>query len=64
VPEDLSVLGIDNSPSFVALFPETTTLEYPVNSVAARVVKALEGKEKGGARGRFKVVERQTVRRV
>jgi LacI family transcriptional regulator len=64
VPEDLSVLGIDNSPSFVALFPETTTLEYPVNSVAARVVKTLEGKEKGGARGRFKVVERQTVRRV
>jgi DNA-binding LacI/PurR family transcriptional regulator len=63
VPGEVSVLGIDNSPSFVALCPEITTLEYPVAAVAKCVAGLIAGKGRGGrgSVGRFRIVERETV---
>jgi DNA-binding LacI/PurR family transcriptional regulator len=41
VPEDVSVLGVDNSPTFTSLAGGITTLQYPYESVAARTAQLL-----------------------
>ncbi|MEL7219602.1 MAG: substrate-binding domain-containing protein, partial [Pseudomonadota bacterium] len=35
VPEDLSVVGFDNSPSAISVWPELTTMDQPVSAMAA-----------------------------
>ncbi|MBD3241930.1 MAG: LacI family DNA-binding transcriptional regulator [Chitinivibrionales bacterium] len=64
VPADISVMGIDNTPAFVALCPDITTLTYPTEAVAAAAASVLRGKRLRGRRGRFTVAARATVRSV
>ena len=62
VPEDLSVLGVDNSPTLIAINPHLTTLAYPVEAVGRALLEILDGKP-GKLRGDgFRVMERETVR--
>ncbi len=64
IPDDLSVLGIDNTPTFVRLYPDITTLAYPTASVASAATHAIgTGRRTRGPIGRFDVVERATVGR-
>jgi LacI family transcriptional regulator len=62
VPSEVSILGVDNSPTFVALCPEITTLAYPAESVCARVSELiLEGTARTEI-ARFVPVQRRTVK--
>lgn len=66
VPEDISVLGVDNSPTFADLCPDISTLQYPMTAVAERCLAIIQGgfAQSGFAArpvGRFEIVERQTV---
>ena len=36
VPHDVSVLGVDNSPTFRSIYPDLTTMEYPLSAMAER----------------------------
>ncbi|HEX2951723.1 MAG TPA: LacI family DNA-binding transcriptional regulator [Armatimonadota bacterium] len=38
VPNEISVLGVDNSPTFTALYPDITTMQYPYQSAAAHAI--------------------------
>lgn len=61
VPEDVSILGVDNSPSLMDYHPDLTTLEYPRRDIASQVA-ALMGKwGKPGKIKDCKVIERGTV---
>lgn len=64
VPEDISVLGVDNSPTLMAINPHLTTLAYPVEAVGRAVLEVLDGKPGKWTDGAFCVVERKTVRKV
>ncbi|MBN1864989.1 MAG: LacI family DNA-binding transcriptional regulator [Victivallales bacterium] len=44
VPGDISVMGVDNSPTFKAFYPGITSVEYPLGWLAAEVANALKGK--------------------
>ncbi len=44
VPGDVSVLGVDNSPTFQTLFPGMSTLAYPFAWTAESVCRVLAGK--------------------
>ncbi len=63
VPGDISVLGVDNSPSFNAFCSNMSTLEYPY----AQIAKAVADSVSSGRRIRkqsfkpFKIIERETV---
>ena len=61
VPDDISVLGVDNSPTFAALCPDISTLQYPMTAVAERCLAIIQGGFAAGPVGRFEIVERQTV---
>jgi len=64
VPEDISVLGVDNSPTFKALCPDITTMQYPVTDIA-EYCRDLILNGKGQRRiGRLTIIERQTVRKI
>lgn len=64
VPDDLSILGIDNTPTFVHLCPDITTLAYPAAAVASAAMRVIaQGKSARTPVGRFDVVERATVDR-
>jgi len=43
VPEDVSVLGVDNSPTFKALYPGIATLHYPMEETAGQAVSWISG---------------------
>jgi len=49
VPEDLSVVGFDNGPSAISVWPELTTMDQPVGPMAAAayelVLRAINGDE-------------------
>ena len=76
VPDDISVLGVDNSPTFADLCPDISTLQYPMTAVAERCQAIIQGgfAKNGfatdtagfaaGPVGRFKIVERRTVRAI
>jgi len=65
VPDDVSVLGVDNSPTFTDLCDEITTLAYPMGGVAKACVRILHGRPPRAADiGGFELVERRTVRPV
>lgn len=62
VPRDVSVLGVDNSPTFTGLCGVITTLSYPMAAVAQACAGILRGgKVQAGSIGRFTLVERETV---
>lgn len=61
VPDDISVLGVDNAQSFVNLYPDITTLQYPFESVARRVTGYIAHHILSPLDNVF-VVERSTVR--
>ena len=62
VPEDVSVLGVDNSPTLVALHPELTTMAYPMGAVGEAIVDILDGGTGRAAGMAYRMVERATVR--
>jgi LacI family transcriptional regulator len=43
IPEDMAVIGFDNDPMGIAIEPELTTVEQPVNLMAKRVLQLLFG---------------------
>jgi DNA-binding LacI/PurR family transcriptional regulator len=61
IPYDVSVLGVDNSPTFVALYPNLTTMEFPIDQVAANVCAKIQNPAATIAFDRFKIIERATV---
>ncbi len=61
VPEDVSILGVDNSPTFVSLCPDLTTMDYPREAVAACVTDAVKSGSRPAAVPSLRVVERTTV---
>jgi LacI family transcriptional regulator len=62
VPEDISVLGVDNSPTLDAINSRLTTLAYPMASAVRAVMKILAGKSTSLKRESYKLIERATVR--
>ena len=64
VPEDVSVLGVDNSPTLAAINPSLTTLAYPMEAIGAAVLDVLDGKPAQLTGTTMQVVERATVRSV
>jgi len=61
VPEDISVLGVDNSPTLAALQPGLTTLAYPLARIVDAIMHTLEEKPSRLNLGRYLLVERSTV---
>jgi len=61
VPDDISVLGVDNSPTFVALCPGITTLAYPTTEMAAAIRKQLITRQPASSVPVCEVMERATV---
>jgi LacI family transcriptional regulator len=64
VPEDVSVLGVDDSPTFTELFPGLTTLRYPLEQVAEVAAAYVVLGEEPGEIAPLQVVERSSVRRI
>lgn len=64
VPADVSVLGVDNSPTLVAINPHLTTLAYPMESMARAALDILDGKQGVLTGEPFSVMERETVRSI
>lgn len=61
VPGDVSVLGVDNSPTFVELCPGITTLAYPAAEIACAVRELLAEGPVSSPIPSCAVVERATV---
>lgn len=62
VPDDVSVIGVDNSSTFTALYQEITTVEYPLKWLACEVSKAVQGNKRTAQPfTNLKIVERQSV---
>ena len=62
IPEDLSVLGVDDSPGFVGLYDDITTMHYPFVDIAAHAAARLDGDAEIPDIGDCHWVERTTVR--
>ncbi|WP_268877416.1 substrate-binding domain-containing protein [Alteribacter lacisalsi] len=60
VPEDLSVLGYDNTLAAEMALPPLTTVEQPLRSMGEAAFASLTGERKSVTAG-HKIVERQTV---
>ncbi len=60
IPEDLSLLGVDNSPSFVALCNDISTMQYPFKWVASQTAKLTQGKKANAPCPEFKIIQRTT----
>lgn len=70
VPDDLSVVGFDDQPIAVSLWPALTTVHQPIADMAGRAVELLASPPKlTGEKARpdhifpFKIIERQSVSR-
>jgi DNA-binding LacI/PurR family transcriptional regulator len=64
VPGDISVLGVDNSPTFTALCPDITTMAYPYDAIAKVVANQVAYGEGEISVPACLVVERETVRSI
>jgi LacI family transcriptional regulator len=64
IPGDISVLGVDNSPTFVELCPGITTLSYPAADIARAIREILTLGAPSAPIPPCTVVERTTVRLV
>jgi LacI family transcriptional regulator len=60
VPEDVSVIGVDDAPDFVSIYPDLTTMHYPAEEIA-RAAKSILAEKTPKDIGRLSVVERKTV---
>ena len=45
VPAEVSIMGVDDSPTFTALFPGITTMAYPYQAIAEATAAILSGEE-------------------
>ncbi len=63
VPEDISILGVDDSPTLMAVHPGLTTLAYPVEKAVAAIGDVLAGRTATIAGERYQLVERTSVRK-
>jgi LacI family transcriptional regulator len=61
VPADISVLGVDNSPTFNSLYPDLTTMEYPIADLAGYVLEFLTHGKTDFTFPPMKIIERKTV---
>ena len=61
MPQQVSVLGVDNSPTLSALFPDLTTMAYPVEALTNAILARVENKTVSLRKERFTVVVRKTV---
>ncbi len=61
IPWDHSILGVDNSPTLMALHPGLTTLAYPVAGAIRAVLNLLDGKPAELSHENYSIIERQTV---
>lgn len=61
VPSDVSVLGVDASPTFMALYPNLTTMAYPFEQVARDTVNLLLGRKVHTMSAVFRVQKGATV---
>ncbi len=61
IPDDLSVLGVDASPTLASLFPNLTTLAYPVEALVASILSLLDGKNASLAHASCRIMSRGTV---
>lgn len=62
VPDNVSVIGVDNSPTFTSLYQEITTVEYPMKWLATEVSKAVQGNKRTAQTfTNLRVIERQSV---
>jgi len=61
VPEDISVLGVDNSPTLSGICPELTTLSYPTPAIIDSVVAVLDGAVPVGIKTPLAIIERNSV---
>jgi LacI family transcriptional regulator len=61
MPGQVSVLGVDNSPTLSALFPDLTTMAYPLEALTQAIVARLDDKTRSLRRERFRIVVGRTV---
>ena len=61
VPQQISVLGIDGSPTLAALHPGLSTLAYPLRELTAAILSRFEDKTPSLRNVRFQVVQGQTA---
>ncbi len=62
VPGDMSILGVDDSPTFTALCPEMSTMSYPYAAIAEEAAKAMAGEKPSKARiPKLEIVSRRTT---
>ncbi len=61
VPQDVSVLGVDNSPTFTELYPGITTMQYPFRWLARTVMSIISETSRGRTAPSFSIIERKTV---
>ena len=64
VPEDVSVLGVDDSPTFITLCDQVTTMHYPAEDIAEHVTAILNGKPLKRRVKPCTWVERKSVRAI
>jgi LacI family transcriptional regulator len=64
VPRDVSVLGVDASPTFRALHADITTMQYPFKAVAQQARELIESGKIVSKIGRFELVEGSTLQRL
>lgn len=61
VPDDISILGVDNSPTLAALQPGLTTMAYPLTRAVDAIMHILAEKSSRFKLERYLLVERSTV---
>ena len=61
VPRDVSVLGVDDSPTLRDVWPQLSTMRYPMAGMARRVVAATLGESELPDVEPMLVIERKTV---
>ncbi|MFG0250024.1 MAG: LacI family DNA-binding transcriptional regulator [Phycisphaeraceae bacterium JB051] len=64
VPDDVSVLGVDDSPTFITLCDQVTTMHYPAEDIAEHVTAILNGKPLKRRVKPCRWVERKSVRAI
>ncbi len=60
IPEQISVAGVDNSPTFNSLFSGLTTMDYPREWIAGEILKVLSGKKLSDFPPRMRIILRNT----
>jgi len=62
IPEEISVLGVDDSPTFMALCPEMSTMSYPYEAIAEEAAAVMAGEKKAPGRiPKLKLALRKTT---